>query len=245
MFIKKITTVAAGVLMFGFLTPIGSYAAEKTKFSANVGLVSEYYFRGISQNDDAPALQGGFDYEVSASKDLTVYAGIWGSSVDFNEGGSVDGASLEADYYAGIRTTLGSGVSLDTGLIYYTYPGAAGSLNYDFWEAQAALGYDFGAAALTLSLNYSPENFGKSGKAVYYKAAVDVPVKDITLSAYVARQNVDDNATFGSPDYTEYNLSAGTSMKGFDVSVAYSDTNISPEADGKGKALIFSVSRAF
>jgi uncharacterized protein (TIGR02001 family) len=243
MSIKKITTVAAGVLMFGFLTPIGSYAAEKTKFSANVGLVSEYYFRGISQNDDAPALQGGFDYEVSASKDLTVYAGIWGSSVDFNEGAG--GASLEADYYAGIRTTLGSGVSLDTGLIYYTYPGAASSSNYDFWEAQAALGYDFGAAALTVSVNYSPENFGKSGKAVYYKAAVDVPVKDITLSAYVARQNVDDNDAFANPDYTEYNLSAGTSMKGFDVAVAYSDTNISPEADGTGKALIFSVSRAF
>ena len=31
-------------------------------FSANVGLFSEYYFRGVSQTDDAPALQGGMDW---------------------------------------------------------------------------------------------------------------------------------------------------------------------------------------
>ena len=31
-------------------------------FSANVGLFSEYYFRGVSQTNDAPALQGGMDW---------------------------------------------------------------------------------------------------------------------------------------------------------------------------------------
>ena len=79
-------------------------AAEENKnknsfpgeFSANVSFVSEYYFRGISQNDDAPALQGGFDYSLPLGKDGTsFYAGVWGSSVDFNENASSDGASLE------------------------------------------------------------------------------------------------------------------------------------------------------
>ena len=209
-------------------------------------MVSEYFFRGISQNDDAPAIQGGFDYEIEASKGLTIYAGIWGASVDFNESGSTDGASLEADYYGGIRTGLGdTGVTLDAGFIYYTYPGAASSLNYDFWEAQAALSYDFGAATFTASLNYSPENFGESGEAYYWKGALDIPIKDITMSGYIARQNVQDNSTFGSPDYTEWNLSMGSSLSAFDLSIAYTDTNISPEADGKGKAVIFTVSRSF
>jgi len=243
---KIINSFAAGAILLGAFMPVSSSGAEKTNFSANVGIVSEYFFRGISQNDDAPAIQGGFDYEIEASKGLSIYAGVWGSSVDFNESGSTDGASLEADYYGGIRTGLGdTGITLDAGLIYYTYPGAASNLNYDFWEAQAAISYDFGAAAVTASLNYSPENFGKSGEAYYWKGALDIPIKDMTLSGYIARQNVEDNNTFGSPDYTEWNLSLGSSLAGFDLSVAYTDTDISPEADGKGKAVIFTVSRSF
>ena len=61
-------------------------------FSANVALTSEYLFRGLSQNDDAPAIQGGFDYEVEVAKPVSLYAGAWGSNVDFNEASSVDGA---------------------------------------------------------------------------------------------------------------------------------------------------------
>ena len=35
-------------------------------FSANVGLTSNYIFRGISQTGGKPALQGGFDYAHSS-----------------------------------------------------------------------------------------------------------------------------------------------------------------------------------
>jgi len=247
-FANKIKSVAAGVLAISLLTPLAAAAEEKSPipgtFSANVGMVSEYFFRGISQTDDAPAVQGGFDYEIEAAKDVTLYAGIWGSNVDFNDGAS--GATLEIDYYGGLRTAIGeTGLSLDAGFIYYSYPGAAGSLNYDFWEVQAALGYDFGPAAVTASLNYSPENFGESGAAYYWKGAIDIPVKMFTLSAYLARQNIEDNTAFGSPDYTEWNVSLGTSYAGFDFSLAYSDTNISPAGDGNSEAVIFSVSRSF
>ena len=54
--------IGTAILATSVLLPFGASAAEKSKvpgtFSANVGLVSEYYFRGISQNDDTPALQG-------------------------------------------------------------------------------------------------------------------------------------------------------------------------------------------
>jgi uncharacterized protein (TIGR02001 family) len=68
------------------------------------------------------------------------------------------------------------GISYDVGFIYYAYPGAGGSLDYDFWEVQTAIGYDFGIASVTASVNYSPENFGDSGDAYYPKLAVNVPV---------------------------------------------------------------------
>jgi len=217
-------------------------------FSANVGLTSEYLFRGLSQTDDAPAIQGGFDYEVELAKPVALYLGVWGSNVDFNEGGTVDGATIEVDLYGGLRGNIGdTGLGWDVGFIYYSYPGAASSLNYDFIEAQAALSYDFGLAAVTASVNYSPENFGDSGSALYPKLAVDVPVArtGLTLSGYVAKQYIDDEATFGSPDYVEWNLSVGYSIAGFDLSLAYSDTDISPESDANAEAVIVSVSRSF
>ena len=237
---KLVKGLGTAILATSVLLPFGASAAEKSKvpgtFSANVGLVSEYYFRGISQNDDKPALQGGFDYEISLAKPVMAYVGVWGSNVDFNEGTGVDGASIEINYYGGLKGNIGdSGVGWDVGFIYYSYPGAARNLSYDF-----------GVAAETASVNWSLENLGDRGKSTYPKLTVDVPVSKtgLTLSSYVARQNIEKNATFGSPDYTKYNLSVGYNLVGFDLYLAYSDTSISPSGDGNEEAALFSVSRS-
>lgn len=218
-------------------------------FSANVALTSEYYFRGLSQTDDAPALQGGIDYEVSLAEPVSLYAGVWGSNVDFNEGGGVDGATVEMDWYGGARGAIGAtGLSWDVGFIYYSYPGADGDLDYDFVEVQGALGYDFSVAAVTASVNYSPDNFGGSGNAWYPKLALDVPVpgvEGLSFSGYVAKQYIEKNDVFGTEDYVEWNLSVGYSVAGFDLSLAYSDTDVAGNVDGKGEAILFTVARSF
>lgn len=214
-------------------------------FSANVALTSEYYFRGLSQTDDSPALQGGFDYEIGLTKGFKGYFGVWGSNVDFNDG--TDGATLELDLYGGLRGEIGgTGVGWDAGFIYYTYPTATSSLNYNFVEAQGALSYDFGIASASVSVNYTGENFGDSGDALYPKLSVDVPVgKSLTLSAHVAKQWIDKEDVFGSPDYTDWSLGATYSLAGFDLNVTYTDTDISPSGDGNSEAVLFTVSRSF
>ena len=74
---SKITNmVVAGEILRGPYVPVSSSGAEKINFPANVGIVSEYFFRGISQKADAPAIQSGFDYEIGSSIGLTIYAGI-------------------------------------------------------------------------------------------------------------------------------------------------------------------------
>jgi uncharacterized protein (TIGR02001 family) len=248
--IKRAIIAATAVLMLsGAARSADSLIDPKTvpgTFSANVSVVSEYFFRGISQTDDAPALQGGMDYSVELAKPVSLYLGVWGSNVDFNEGAGVDGATMELDIYGGLNGSIGnSGVSWDVGFIYYTYPGAASSLNYDFWEVQAKLGYDFKVASVEASVNYSPENFGDSGKATYYKLAFSVPLGKVDLGAYVAKQYIDKEAVFGSPDYLEWNLSATINLAGFDLSVAYTDTDISGSPDGKDGMVYFSVGRSF
>lgn len=105
--------------------PSPSYAEDFTKdISGTIGSVSQYSFRGLTQSDEHPAIQGSIDY----AHDSGLYAGIWGSTVDFNDG---DEASIEADVYGGWSGEYND-VSLDAGLIYYAYPGAENSLNYDF-----------------------------------------------------------------------------------------------------------------
>jgi hypothetical protein len=76
----------------------------QAELSANLGVASNYYFRGITQTDDKAAVSGGIDY----THDSGLYLGTWMSNVDF--GGKED---VEVDGYAGFGGDIG-----DTGLGY-------------------------------------------------------------------------------------------------------------------------------
>ena len=93
-------------------------------FSANVALTSDYVYRGISQSDEGPAIQGGFDYSHSTGW----YLGAWGSSIEFfeNRGGATFACSpnckegsVEVDLYGGNKGSLSKRLSYDAGLLYY------------------------------------------------------------------------------------------------------------------------------
>ncbi|MGA1561914.1 MAG: TorF family putative porin, partial [Gammaproteobacteria bacterium] len=46
--------------------------------SGNMALTSNYIWRGVSQSDDDPAIQGGLDLAHESG----VYAGVWASNVE-------------------------------------------------------------------------------------------------------------------------------------------------------------------
>ncbi len=235
------------------MSGVSTLAAESDEqgipgsFSANVALTSEYFFRGLSQTDDAPALQGGFDYEIELSKPLGLYFGVWGSNVDFNEDAGVDGATVEIDLYGGLKGSIGeTGLGWNAGLIYYAYPGADRSLDYDFVEIQGSLGYDFGVGSVSVGVNYSPNNFGDSGDALYPKLGVEVPLgKRVALSGHLAKQYIEKEDVFGQPDYVEWNIGATATVAGFDLNLAYTDTDIEGDPDGADAMVVFTVSRSF
>lgn len=239
--------IMAGSVVAQAAEPLVSEKDIPGKFSANVAVTSEYFYRGLSQTDDAPALQGGLDYSVGLAKPVSAYLGLWGSNVDFNEGAGVDGATVEIDYYGGLNGSIGStGIGWDVGFIYYTYPGADSSLDYDFVEVQGAVSYDFGVASTSLSLNYSPEFFGDSGEAWYTKLGIDVPVgKKIDLAAYVARQEIEKEDVYGQPDYWEWNVSGTVNLAGFDLTLAYTATDVPGNSDAAEDMVLFTVSRSF
>jgi uncharacterized protein (TIGR02001 family) len=200
----------------------------------SLSLTSDYTFRGISQTDSGPAIQGTVDYAYMFRDEIGVYAGLFGSNVDFDEtsGPGVNRASAEFDLYGGIKGTI-SGVTWQLGYIYYAYPGAhpASNFDYDYQEIVVKIGYDFDFMAVTAGVNYAWDYFSETGTGVYWNADVTVPLPFLPLEtkalAHIGRQTIDDNARFGAPDYTDWMLGLSTTYKGFTLTAAYVDTNIS------------------
>lgn len=93
--------------------------------SANLGIASQYLWRGVSLSTSGVVF-GGLDYEHESG----LYAGFWTSS-------EAEG-SIEYDLYGGYAGEVGD-FSYDVGYISYWYPGAMGDLN--FQEVYVGLGY--------------------------------------------------------------------------------------------------------
>lgn len=208
-------------------------AAAQTIPGAITGLAmltSDYTFRGISQSDSDPAIQAGLEYGVEVGS-LTPYLGIWGSSVNFTD------ANIELDVTGGVRGKIGD-VGWDLGFVYYVYPNARSTLNYDFVEIAGKLSYDFGMAALTVGANYTTDYFGGSGDALYLQANVDVPLPwGLVGSAHIGHQSIDKNAVFGAPDYLDWSLGVTKEVLGIALGLSYVDTDLSRSECFAGTAL--------
>ncbi|HIK64272.1 MAG TPA: hypothetical protein EYG02_04505, partial [Henriciella marina] len=149
-FTRLAALAAATVVM---ATP--ALAQEEGEWSGNVTLTSNYVFRGITQTDEAPMIQGGFDWASDS-----FYVGTWASGVDFG-----DGTSTEIDLYAGWTPTVGA-FDLDLGVIYYWYPDAPDNPEQNFFEAYAGASTTLGdTLEVGASIAYSPEFYLEIGDA--------------------------------------------------------------------------------
>src|SRR5262245_11531050 len=105
--------------MATFLVPAVAHAGT----TGSVALTSDYIFRGISQNNQEPALQAGLEYAA----DSGFYVGTWGSNVSWLSDTPVPdddiSNSVELDFYGGYRGKFTESVGYDVGALYYWYPG--------------------------------------------------------------------------------------------------------------------------
>ena len=75
---------------------------RKLVVTFNLDGTSDYVFRGVSQTDNDPTIQGGADLSYGI-----LYAGVWASGLDFGDDPTVSGsdAQIEIDWYGGIKPT--------------------------------------------------------------------------------------------------------------------------------------------
>ena len=214
-------------------TPASPYT-----ITSNIGFVTDYVYRGITQTAHKPAIQGGIDYVHRSG----FYAGVWGSNVSWiSDSGAVASGSVteELDTYFGYKGSIVENAGYDVGYVRCNFLGsytpAAPFAKADTAEVYGAISYKF------LSLKYSygvlnqfltvPDAKGTS----YIDLSANYPVADsgITVGAHIGKQTfkgsfADAQAAAGTPiTYTDYKLNVSKDFSGYVVGLAYTNTNAS------------------
>jgi uncharacterized protein (TIGR02001 family) len=163
-------TIIASLLIGAFAAPVMAQtaapaAAEATPapaspFTGNVTLATEYIYRGITQSNRKPAIQGGFDYAHSSG----AYVGVWASSISWLSDipGGIS-APIEIDVYGGFKNTFAEDFSYDVGVLTYNYPGTypAGFTKPETQEVYGSLGWKWLSAKYSYA--FSKNIFGWTG----------------------------------------------------------------------------------
>jgi len=223
-----ITTAVLGALAApSFVFAVDAAPAPDYTLSYNVGLYSQYIFRGLTQSNHAPALQGGVDFTHSSG----FYLGAWASSISWLTDPQTlsgdakymqSGGTVETDWYGGYRYTFASGVGIDVGALQYYYPGHRNKAldKVNTTELYGALSYGWLQAKISGVVSDSAWGFGKVGygpdsaRGTYYaELNATVPIGDlvggdvlsgVTGIAHIARQEFAISQDVAS--YTDYKL---------------------------------------
>lgn len=150
--------------------------------TGNVALTTDYRFRGVSQSDGDPAIQGG----ITVAHQSGFYVGAWASSIEF--GGTNVLGGQELDVFGGWSGEVASGITLDGGLLYYVYPGADDGLNSDFFEPYVSVSGDIGPAKVKVGAAYAWDQsalLDQDNLYVYGNVDFAIPNTPITLSGHL------------------------------------------------------------
>jgi uncharacterized protein (TIGR02001 family) len=237
--------------VLGTLVTPAVYAAEAAKtetkeesnwsLTTNMGFVSDYRARGVSQSWRKEAIQGGLDLTHSSG----FYLGAFGSNVTPN---TYPDANVELDLYAGYNGEIKAveGLGYTAGVIGYFYPNgswkkykdATGTNvtpsggRWDTYEANAGISYKWLSAKASVTLGdwYGAEQktgWTKSTSGTTYlelNAAVPTPLDGLTLIGHVGRLNVNgdldltkvysqSSSMAANPDYTDYKVGLSYAFK--------------------------------
>ena len=241
-------TVIAAAISGLFAPAVFAQAApaatpEPSPVTANVTVVNDYRFRGITQTNYQPAIQGGFDYAHESG----LYVGNWNSTINWVSNTTNNGikAPLEMNFYGGFKKELiAPGFASDFGVLQYYYPQTGGNyngnmLNPNTTEIYAAQNYTFGPVTGFGKVNYGLTNiFGiPNSSGSYYldlTSNLDTGFWGISLNGHVGYQYVAGQAVTSGPvlqtqnniSYTDWKLGVTKDFGGgLALSASYVSTN--------------------
>ena len=162
-------------------------AAHAVEFNGSAGVTSNYVWRGTTQSDGKPALQG----SVGLSTEKGFHASAWGSQVDYNDDTTAE-IDLTVGFSNDIKDTV---VSYDVGYIRYSYTGDDVDFGDDIQEVYGTL--SLGPVSGTIYRDLDNDSNYYAG-SVSVSDIVDMP---FDVSGFVGRNaesNMDAGITLGN-----------------------------------------------
>ena len=204
-----------------------AYAEEAADpLAFNVGVVSQYRYRGLAQTKGEAALQGGADYTAANG----FYAGAWGSTIKWiKDAGSDAKGPVELDLYGGYKFEA-AGLAYDVGYLRYEYVGNTYSkvgVNANTDEVYGAVTYD----VFTAKYSYAFSNlFGladsRGSEYLDLSATFDLG-NGYSLVPHAGRQTVKNHK---ANSYTDYALTLNKDL-GDGLSASVSAITTSAKGD--------------
>ena len=225
-------------IFLALLLAVG-FTTAHAQLTANVGLTSDYRFRGVSQSNNGAAVQGGVDYAHSSG----LYLGNWNSSVSTALYPNSSGA--QSDLYAGWKKDVYKGLTVDVGSYNYFYLGKDNSTDSRFNTQELYAGLGYGPLSVKYSQSLS-SYFGinNSVGTTYMQAdvkqslgLVSSSLKDLSFVAHYGQTKVANNSDFS---YNDMNVGATYALaKGWDVGVRYYTNTSTSNAWGLGRSNLY------
>lgn len=213
------------------LVPVTTWA----NLGADLTLTSDYVFRGVSQSDNKPALQGNIYWQ---DEDTGGYVSLFGSTLDRDTPNG--DANFEIDLSAGIQGLFpveAFGIDFfgpdwlgwDAAARYYFFPDSdaeQGRDDFDFWEVSVGLSYHFDYFSGWSRISYTPDLFGNLEDGRYYAGGINIALPlDLTGSAHLGFQDVSAKSQ-GEHDTLDWSLSVTKNLKqDLSITAAYTDTD--------------------
>ena len=221
-------------------------APEPSPITANVTITNDYRYRGISQTNYQPAIQGGFDYAHESG----LYIGNWNSTINWVSNTTNNGikAPIEMDFYGGFKKELiAPGFASDFGVLQYYYNQTGGNyngmmLNPNTTEIYAAQNYTFGPLSGFGKVNYGLTNiFGiPNSTGSYYldlTSNLDTGFWGLSLNGHIGYQYVAGQPVTSGPllqglnnlSYTDWKVGVTKDFGGgLSLAASYVSTNANP-----------------
>ncbi len=209
--LKKAILATAATAVVGTSMPA---MADLANVEANVGVTSNYLWRGVTQSSNSASVSGGLDW----SNDSGIYVGGWVGSLGDDDSG-FNGA--ETDIYFGWSGDVADGVALDVGYIYYLYSEQDDADFSEIYASVAAGPVEVGVAYTVDSqvdeTDEAAEAFIEGDLYVYASASTEVAegyTAGITIGSYMFDDDGEDvfddmDMLIGEAeyDYTHYAVS--------------------------------------
>lgn len=190
--------------------------------SYNVGVVSDYRARGISQSRLNPALQAGVDFAAKNG----VYLGAWTSTIQWIKDSGGD-ANVELDLYGGYKGEIAKDLTYDVGVLRYQYPSNNLPVSANTTELYGALTYGLVTAKYSHSVS-DLFGFTDSKNSGYLELAASFDVGNgVSLAPHIGHQKVAGTGN-GIASYTDYSFAA---TKDYGNGLALSLTVLGTNAD--------------